>query len=124
MSEIQELVILVVVCVAGFTALYKILPFKVYGASKPKLSLFPKYIATFSKPTEQIERALQDLGFEKVKSGAYSRGKVYGDFSAKTIKLSVQIYEKEKQIKVFASFFGILFDTGDIWQVTTDILNG
>ena len=45
MSEIQELVILVVVCVAGFTALYKILPFKVYGASKPKLSLFPKYIA-------------------------------------------------------------------------------
>ena len=62
--------------------------------------------------------------FQKNKNGSYSRGKIYGDFSAKSIKLSVTINKKAKQVYVYASFFGVLFDTGDVWQVTSDIVRG
>jgi hypothetical protein len=124
MNDVLELVVTVVVAVAGFTALYKILPFKKYRVTKPKFALFPKYIAVFDGPIGDIEKSLESLEFKKTNTNIYSRGKIYGDFSAKAIKLSVKIDEKESLIKVYASFFGILFDTGDIWQVTTDILNG
>lgn len=124
MNEILELLIIAVVAVAGFTAIYKVSPFKEYLPSKPRFVLFPKYQANFEKSIENIENSLTLLEFKKLENGMYSRGKVYGDFSAKAIKLAVEINEEEKQIKVYASFFGILFDTGDIWQVTSDILNG
>lgn len=124
MNNILEFMVIVVVAVAGFTALYKIMPFKKYCATKPKFALFPKYIAVFDRPIGDIEKSLESLEFKKTNTGIYSRGKVYGDFSANAIKISVKIGAQESQIKVYASFFGILFDTGDIWQVTTDILNG
>jgi hypothetical protein len=49
---------------------------------------------------------------------------VYGDFSANSIKLTVEVDENNKKVTVHASFFGILFDTGDVWQVMSDIING
>ncbi len=124
MKEVLELLVIVVAAVIGFTVIYKIMPFKKFGSNKPKFTLFPKYIAKFEKPFSEIESALLAQEFKKNKNGNYSRGKVYGDFSAKSIKLSVVVDEESKEISVCASFFGILFDTGDIWQVTSDILNG
>ena len=70
-----------------------------------------------------IESTLVKLGFFKSPAGQFSRGKVYGDFSAKAIRLSVFVDQSSNQIKVYASFFGVLFDTGDIWQVTSNIIN-
>ena len=124
MNNILELFLIAAIAVAGFTFLYKLMPFKKYGPSKPKITLFPKYVADFEKPVEEIESALDSLQFRKKSDSLFTRGKIYGDFSARAIKLSVQIDKDQKQIKVYASFFGILFDTGDIWQVTTDILTG
>ena len=72
---------------------------------------------------ESLISALEKNQFKKIDNGKYSRGKVYGDFSAKAIKLSVEIDEEKKQVKVYASFFGVLFDTGDIWKVTSEIVN-
>jgi hypothetical protein len=123
-NEILELLILVTVAVIGFTVIYKIMPFKKIGPSKPKFTFFPKYTAKFEKPASEIESALLAQEFKKKENGSYTRGKVYGDFSAKSIKLSVVVNEQSNEISVYASFFGILFDTGDIWQVTSDILNG
>jgi hypothetical protein len=123
MNEWIELIVIVVIAVCVFTAIYKVVPFKVWKGNKPKFVLFPKYTAKFETSVEAIESALLNLGFSKSASGQFSRGKVYGDFSAKSIKLSVTIDTPTNQIKVCASFFGILFDTGDIWQVTSDIVN-
>lgn len=124
MNEIIELLIVVTIAVVGFTVIYKIVPFRKLASNKPKFTLFPKYIAKFEKNVSKIESSLLAQGFKKNENGSYSRGKVYGDFSAKSIKLSVNVNEQSKEISVYASFFGILFDTGDIWQVTSDILNG
>lgn len=123
MNEIIETAVIVVIAVAGFTFLYKVFPFRNWGNKKPKFSLFPKYIAKFNKPVTEIEAALEKIEFVKVDEGRYTREKVYGDFSAKAIKLAVDIDKENNNIKVYASFFGILFDTGDIWQVTSDIVN-
>ena len=124
MNEILELVITAVIAVTAFTVIYKLVPFKPWGEEKPRFTLFPKYIASFDKSAAELEEALTKLEFKKNEKGIYTRGKVYGDFSAKSIKLSAAIDAKNNQIKVYASFFGILFDTGDIWQVTDDIVNG
>ena len=125
MSNTLIIVLVAVLIVAASTAIYKNLAFKKHEGTKPKLTLFPKYIADFDQPLEDIELSLAVLGFKGTADPTfYYRGKVYGDFSAKSIKLSVQINENEKQIKVQASHLGILFDTGDIWQLTADILKG
>jgi len=123
MNDILELVILVIIGVTLFTIVYKLSPFKSWKNKKPKFTLFPKYIAQFTKPISEIEAALEKIQFKKTTENNYTRGKVYGDFSAKAIKLSVEIDEEKKQIKIYSSFFGILFDTGDIWQVVADIIN-
>ena len=123
MNDILELVILVIIGVTVFTIIYKLSPFKVWKNKKPRFTLFPKYIAQFNKPISEIETALEKIQFKKTIKNNYTRGKVYGDFSAKAIKLSVVIDEEKKQIKIYSSFFGILFDTGDIWQVAADIIN-
>ncbi len=124
MNNILELILIMAIAVAGFTIIYRIMPFKKHGATRPKFTLFPKYVAPLQAPVADIERSLDSLEFTRTKNGSFARGKVYGDFSARAIKLSVEIDENNNQIKVFASFFGILFDTGDIWQVTADILQG
>lgn len=116
-----------VLIVVVFTRTYKKLPFKNHedAVSRPKLTFFPKYIAAFDKPVEDIEMSLAVLGFKATADPSfYYRGKVYGDLSAKRIKLSVQIDEEAKQIKVQASSLGILYDMGDIWQITNEILKG
>ena len=79
-------------------------------------------MAEFETSPEAIESTLLVLGFSKSAEGKFSRGKVYGDFSAKSIKLAVVVDTSRNLIKVYASFFGVLFDTGDIWQVTSDIV--
>ena len=124
MNDYLELVIIVAISVAGFTVIYKLLPFKLWQNRKPKITLFPKYVAKLEKPVSEIESALEKIQFKRISDSTFTRGKVYGDFSAKAIKLSVEIDEKNNQIKVYASFFGVLFDTGDIWQVTADIVGG
>ena len=127
MSNTLLIVLGAVLVVVVFTRTYKKLPFKNHHdvATKPKLTFFPKYIAGFDKSVEEIEDSLIALGFKATADPSfYYRGKVYGDLSAKRIKLSVQIDEQESQIKVQASSLGILYDMGDIWQITSEILNG
>ena len=123
MDELINLIVVVITGVIIFTATYKILPFKLLPEKKPRISLFPKYIATYNNPVSEIEKTLDALQFKKVDAGTYSRGKIYGDFSAKAIKITVKINNEISQIKVYAPFFGIAFDTGDIWQLTSDIVN-
>ena len=123
MNEWIELIVIAVIAVCVFTAIYKIVPFKVWKENKPRFVFFPKYIAKFEPAVDAIESSLLELGFSKSAEDKFSRGKVYGDFSAKAIKLSVIIDKPSNKIKVYASFFGILFDTGDIWQVTSDIIS-
>jgi len=123
MDEIVKLAIVVITAVTVFTVIYKIFPFKTFTVNKPSFALFPKYIATYNKPVSEIEKNLENLKFNQVDANTYSRGKIYGDFSAKAIKITVKINNEISQIKVYASFFGVAFDTGDIWQLTSDIVN-
>ena len=117
MNEWIELIVIALVAVGVLTAIYKVMPFKTWKESKPKFVFFPKYVAKFESSQGSIESTLLELGFSKSTDGKFSRGKVYGDFSAKSIKLAVTVDSSSNQIKVCASFFGILFDTGDVWQV-------
>ena len=80
MNEWIELIVIALIAVCVFTAIYKVAPFKTLKGNKPKFVLFPKYIAKFETPVEAIESTLLKLGFSKNASRQFSRGKVYGDF--------------------------------------------
>lgn len=119
------IVVSAIMIVVASSTLYKFLPFKHHHGSRPIITLFPKYIATFQRPIEDIELSLAALGFKGTADpGFYYRGKTGGGFSAKSVKLSVKLDKENSTIKVQTSFLGILFDMGDIWQVTNDILTG
>lgn len=124
MNDILELVATIIVGVTAFTIIYRLAPFKEWENIKPKISFFPKYVAKFDKPLGEIESSLEAIKFNKIDSSTFTRGKVYGDFSAKAIKLTVKVDDGSNEIRVYASVFGVLFDTGDLWQVTSDIING
>lgn len=126
MNDILLLIPIAIIAIVGCTLAYKIVPFKTLGNIKPKFVFFPKYKADFNSSISNIETSLNKLGFVEIKKSEYSRGKFYGDFSTsiKYIKLSVKLNKEAKRFTVCASFLGILFDTGDIWQLATDILDG
>ena len=123
MNEILELLVKVILVIAGFSVFYQLIPFKHHKQTKPKLAIFPKYVALFESTIEEIEQSLTKLEFIMNEDGLYTRSRAYGDFAAKDIKLSVEVDEGTKELKVFSPFIGILFDRGDLWQVTSDILN-
>jgi len=122
MNDIIELVTIILTLVIGLTLIYKLLPFKVWKNQKPKFVFFPKYIVNFNGPVSEIESALERIEFNKNSDNTYSRGKIYGDFSAKATKFTVEINEEKKQIKIYSPFFGIVFDTGDTWKITSEII--
>lgn len=124
MNDVLELFLMMVVVVSIFTIVYRATPFKRFKGKRPKFVMFPKYIAAFERPVSEIETALEHNGFTKVNEGIYTRGKIYGDFSARAIRLTVEVDGENNGIKIYASIFGILFDTGDIWQACSDIVNG
>jgi hypothetical protein len=123
MNDILELFVKIILLIAGFSFIYQLVPFKHYKNVKPKLAFFPKYIAFFENTIEEIELSLANLKFSLNEEGLYTRGKIYGNFAAKEMKLLVEVNEETKQLKVYSAFFGIFVDKGDLWQVTSDILN-
>jgi len=112
---VQE-IIWILSAVIAFTLIYKVYSYKQWKTAKPTFVLFPKYIANYSLETKNVIANIKDMGFElkERNNNIFVRGKSYGDFSAKWMKLEIQI---NKEIKVFAPFFGIVFDNGDLWKI-------
>ncbi len=119
--------ILLTVVLVTLSLVYRFAPFHKFNPEdNPAFVLFPKYKATFSVPHKAIQASLQSLQFKPDDNDQlkFRRGKVYGDFSAKAIRLNVEIDSERNLITVFAPYLVILFDTGDLWRVTHDILQG
>ncbi len=114
-------IILLLSAVITFTLIYKVYPFKQWKTDKPKFVIFPKYIAKYLIETESVIINIKAMGFElkDENSNIFVRGKAYGDFSVKWMKLEVQLNKEKEEIKVFSPFFGIVFDNGDLWEITS-----
>lgn len=122
-------VLLIVVFVALITLLYKVLPFREAGNTKPSLALFPKYrkLVQHSLSGTELEQKLSEFGFRKTKQkdsvSHFTRGSVLGDFSINLSKVNVALREvapNEHELTVQAGWVAA-FDTGDHWQFTTEL---
>lgn len=124
MEEIINIVVWVIGAVVIMTAIYHLVPFREWQNKKPKLVFFPKYSVNFTENKENVVANLKDMGFKSNEKNPniFARGKIYGDFSAKALKLHVEIIESEKRLKVYAPFMGVFFDTGDIWSITSNAI--
>ena len=125
-EDIVYTAVVVVTVVALLSVIYKFTPFyKFQPRQAPGFVIFPKYEAAFDAPLEAIQNSLQSLKFKPASDDqlTYRRGKVYGEFSAKFVRLNVEIDPAKNVIRVFVPYMVILFDTGDLWRVTRDILD-
>lgn len=124
MEKILVLAVLVFGAVTITTAAYHVVPFRNWKNKKPKLVFFPKYIVNFKGSAENVVDNLMEMGFKSNEKNPniFLRGKVYGDFSAKSLKLCVEIIEEEKYIKIYAPYMGVFFDTGDLWDIGADAI--
>ena len=124
MNDILMAVAIGLIALLVSTITYIILPFRILGNKKPRFTIFPKYVAKFDKSLSDIESALEKIGFKKINASTYTRGKFYGGFSGfKSLKLTVEIDEDNRQIKVYYSFIGFFYDSGHIWQFTSDLVS-
>ena len=123
MAVIVEIGIWIILAVVITTAIYHIAPFRKKGSEKPGFVWLPKYAHNFSIPVEDVIERIEELGFSsKLNSNCiFERGKVYGDFSAKAMKLRIVIEKENKIVKVFAPYMGVFFDNGDLWSITDEI---
>jgi hypothetical protein len=100
---------------------------------KPVLKWLPKYevavgipgeVLAAEEPHRELEGMLEDFGFslEAWTPGRvnYARGKAWGDFSVKLIRIRVSFptpLEAETTMRVEVADL-CLFDTGDLWRLT------
>ncbi len=126
MNYLVETIIYILIAVIVFSVIYRLAPFKKWkDTKKPRIVLFPKYEFQYSCNFKLLEDKLLTLGFEKkaYKEGLWHRGKNFGDFSAKKIKLHVFIDHESNAVKLYAPYLGILFDFGDLWALIEEIVS-
>lgn len=129
MNELLELFVKIAVTVAAvyviITILYRRASYNVIGKSQPDVAIFPKYEGTFDCAPDDIRRSLTALRFEASgkNENVFKRGKVDGDLSAGSIRVRVEIDPAQKKLRVLGQRL-VLFDTGDLWQLTEDIIAG
>ena len=125
MFEFLSIIVVLGLCLAVLTYIYRQQPLKALPATKPKFVLFPKYLAKYERDDDEIEKTLAELAFKQNPlTGLYTRGKVRNGIFSKSIKLTISVDREKKEVSVYSSFACILYDDGEIWQLTTDIVNG
>jgi hypothetical protein len=125
MFESLLFIAVLVIGVALFTYYYNSRPLKPLPSIKPRFEFFPKYIASYQRDDAEVELSIGQMGFRATGAkGVYTRGTVRDGLKTKSIKLTVAIDREQKTISIYSTYFGILFDNGDIWQLTHDIVNG
>ena len=121
----------------GFGFLYRRRSPSRLSRRRPRLKWLPKYRAKVALPDEilqakepdrVLEERMGDLGFELDSwtrdAIRFTRGKSWGDFSVKLIKLQASIplpLQRKSSLKLEVA--GVcLFDTGDTWDVCRDLV--
>ena len=126
---IFEILVPVVIVLAVFTVLYKLIPYRSVGEKKPFFAPLPKYqkIIDTKKSNEDIHSQLKEFGFSQVSASGnitkYKRGSVIGDFSIKLAKLNVSVVrvsDTSVKLTVEAGWF-VAFDTGDFWMFLSEL---
>ena len=125
MSEILSIIMVFAVSLGLLTFIYQRQPLKALPLIKPKFYLFPKFLAKYQRPDDEVENTLAELAFhQNPLTGLYTRGKVRNGLFSKSIKLTISVDRERQEVAVYSSFACILYDDGEIWQLTHDIVNG
>lgn len=119
----QQILLVVVIAVGSATIVYKLMPFRRWRDPKPSFVLFPKYVCRYERTDEDLIQALEELGFRQSHDGSttFARGHAFGDFSARWMKLKIEVDPDAREFRVFAPAVGILFDTGDLWEIAREL---
>ena len=124
------------IAVALFRWIYRKRQARPLDEKKPRLKWFPKYRTTLrpapeilksEDPGSSLEARLESIGFRHEswtkKAIHFTRGKSWGDFHAKLIKLRVSFsFPLGETAEMRLEVANVcLFDTGDLWKVAHEI---
>lgn len=124
------------IVVAIFQWIYRRRKARPLEEKKPWLKWFPKYRATLrpapgilksEDPSRSLEICLEPIGFKHEswtkETIQFTRGKSWGDFHAKLIKLRVSFsYPLGETVEMRLEVAKVcLFDTGDLWKIAHEI---
>lgn len=131
----MQMFLIVLISLVVITIIYKILPYREHGLVKPSFAILPKYKTCIEineadgAIVDYITRSFTQFGFKvsSTNSGiiSYSRGHVLGDFSIKLSKVNLtflQISESAGVLTIAAGWVSA-FDTGDHWQLLSELKN-
>lgn len=108
-----------VLAVAALSLVYHLLPYRPLPEARPRLTLLPKYRVAIAGDPEALQRAARAAGFSEGRPGTWHRGSFFGDFSARLARLTIRIVDQHFFIGSGGTV--ILFDTGDLWQIASDL---
>ena len=118
-------ILILVTSVGLLTAHYRRQPLKSLGLAKPSFVFFPKYRASYQRSDDEVVLTIQHSGFRPSDTkDHYTRGTIREGLGTKSIKLTVFVNHEKKEIEVYSTFFGVLYDNGGVWQLTHDIVHG
>ena len=118
---IAKILILALSVVIVLSIVYRLLPARRLPNKKPLISLFPKYVFDV-EDIEEFEKNLEKQNFKIHDNLHYYRGSYFGDFSAQWAKLCIKLDRENKQAEIASPLSVILFDTGDLWQISKELL--
>ncbi|MFX1507947.1 MAG: hypothetical protein ACFFDC_17810 [Promethearchaeota archaeon] len=144
MDEIDFLIFaffVIIILLVTLKICYTLRPPAQHSEKKPTISFFPKYKTHINLSLEVIENAnpihalaerLIPFGFRLSKSETdfiqFTKGSVFDElltFSGAKMKLILKFpipLSQNSTVDVqYATFAGVLFDTGDLWKVTSDL---
>lgn len=118
-------IVALVTSVSLITLVYRRRPLLPLPPVKPRFIFFPKYIGSYQRDEADVEQTIKQMGFVRNdRTGLYNRDKVRNGLRTKSIKLTIQMDRENKQVSVYSSYFGIVYDDGEIWQLTHDVIYG
>ena len=124
-----KIIIAVAIGLIAFTLVYKLIPYRRVGNSKPPIAFLPKYVKDIrlNLNQEELEAKLANFGFKKSssKNGItyFQRGSLLGDFSVKLLKIKLGVAEPKNGMSEITLEAGwiVAFDTGDFWIFITEL---
>lgn len=127
--DMEIKLIIAAAIVVAITILYKILPFRSAGSTKPFVAFLPKYkkVLDIALPDDVIEEKLSIHGFKRIGDSngvmTFSRGSVIGDISIKLakVKIGVKNLSNAKLEVTIQAGWVAAFDTGDHWKFIMEL---
>lgn len=138
---VLQLISIITITLGTLFILYRVIPFRSLNDNRPRYSFFPKYrtevilpasIISSDNPVAELESFMASFGFKLSKrkyfNFVFRRGHFWGDISLRFLGLTLKLNQlpgpgNRFEMTLETSIM-LVIDSGDLWQLLSDIKSG